>query len=220
MGIHIYVPAEDVWSYFQQNRKELEKEMVAVAENEYTSYAVYLTEDQGLPMFFVCKGECDPEYEEGAVTKNDCIKTMQRLVARYLLPVMVVDEELEGESEEPEDNEEDSYILTRQDAEDEQYAREDELRFALCDFLGTALQIGDGSDFLNEFGEDAVSEILEDILERLALDYGFEIYRPTVTYDEDIGADVFVEYPYNDNADDCIVLNDGGPYEDEGGGLP
>ena len=49
MGVKVYVPAGDVWSFFQSNIDRLKNEMVAIAENEDTKYAVYLTEDKGYP---------------------------------------------------------------------------------------------------------------------------------------------------------------------------
>ena len=46
MGVHIHIPADAVWGFFQASRKRLNKEMVLIAENTDTEYAVYLTEGQ------------------------------------------------------------------------------------------------------------------------------------------------------------------------------
>ena len=51
MGVHIYVAANTVWAFFQSHKDRLSKEMVVIAENKDTEYAVYLTEDNALPLF-------------------------------------------------------------------------------------------------------------------------------------------------------------------------
>lgn len=57
MGVKIYIPAADVWSFFENNKKRLSEEMVIIAENTETEYAVYLTEENGYPLFVVCQGQ-------------------------------------------------------------------------------------------------------------------------------------------------------------------
>ena len=66
MGVQIHVPADKVWEFFQENKKRLKEEMVAIAENEDTEYTVYLTDEEGYPLFVVCQGDEDAEYEEAA----------------------------------------------------------------------------------------------------------------------------------------------------------
>lgn len=56
MGVHIHIPADAVWGFFQASRKRLNKEMVLIAENTDTEYAVYLTEENDLPVLAVAKG--------------------------------------------------------------------------------------------------------------------------------------------------------------------
>ena len=214
MSVHIYIPVEEVWPFFQQHKKQLEKRMYAVAENEDTGYIIYLTEDKGCPLFSVCEGEREPEYEEGAVNANDCVNTVKKLCVRYLLPVMVIDRPTE-DGEDEDEEEEGSYVLTRQDAEDEQYEREDALRDALCIFLDEVCQLDKNTDFIDEFGEEMIDGILDGVLEWLATECGFEVYRPRIIFDDDIGADVFVEYPYNEDMDDGIVIAEDEETEDE-----
>ena len=43
MGASIHIQPENIWSFFQKNRKRLSEEMVSIAENDDTEYAVYLT---------------------------------------------------------------------------------------------------------------------------------------------------------------------------------
>ena len=83
MGVHIYVPANTVWAFFQSHKDRLSKEMVVIAENKDTEYAVYLTEDNALPLFSVCKGDAKPEYEECVLTETGCNEAAKRLYARW-----------------------------------------------------------------------------------------------------------------------------------------
>ena len=92
MGVKVYVPAGDVWSFFQSNIDRLKNEMVAIAENEDTKYAVYLTEDKGYPSFSVCKGNSKAEYEEGAISESDCTETVKRCYVRFLFPIVINNE--------------------------------------------------------------------------------------------------------------------------------
>ena len=138
MGVNIHVPADEVWSFFQKNKDRLEKEMVAIAENDDTDYAVYLTEDYGYPTFFVCKGDAEPEYEEGAISADDCLKTARKCYSQYLFPVSVCSQK---SFQEDDDNDENEIEDNSQEIQDIMYEREDELRMALCDFLQVVLLV-------------------------------------------------------------------------------
>lgn len=191
MGIIVHIEPYEIWDFFQNNKKRLKKEMVLIAENEETEYALYLTEDDGLPMFNVCKGDGEPEYEEGAVNKNDCTDTAQRCCANYLMPVTVRSRRRYGGALEQEQEE----IIEN---------REWELLFAMADFLMTVTKddtCSDGSDYVDTYGADVVQDILDELLPVLAEEHGLAVYRPTMMDDEETGEEVFVEYPYNDPAD-------------------
>ena len=73
-------------AFFQSHKDRLSKEMVVIAENKDTEYAVYLTEDNALPLFSVCKGDAKPEYEECVLTETGCNEAAKRLYAQYLFP--------------------------------------------------------------------------------------------------------------------------------------
>jgi len=200
MGVKIYVAAEDVWSFFQGNTARLKKEMVAIAENEDTEYAVYLTEDKGYPSFSVCKGDSKPEYQEGAISEHDCTETAKRCYVRYLCPVVVNNEKGFPKSsfEEPDEPE----GLTEQDKQDNVYVREDELRFAMCDFLKVALNLDcDPVEIMSDCGAPLVDDVLDAILEYIGIEHGLEVYRPMFLIDEDSGDEVYTEYPYDTTAD-------------------
>ena len=56
MGVHIHIPADAVWGFFQASRKRLNKEMVLIAENTDTEYAVSYRGKRP-PSFGCCKGQ-------------------------------------------------------------------------------------------------------------------------------------------------------------------
>lgn len=193
MGVDVHIPANEVWSFFQKNKDRLTEEMVAIAENTDTEYAVYLTEDYGYPTFFVCKGDLPPEYEEGAINPKDCEQTAKKCYAQYLYPVQV-----NSEKSYPfpiEDEDEDS---TKHDMEDIVYEREDELRLALCDFLQVVLMdLEDGVDIESYYGPGIIDEILDYFLEYLGFEQRLPVYRPMFITDDETGEEVYTEYPYD-----------------------
>ena len=207
MGVKIHVQAEDVWSFFQKNKSRLIDEMVVIAENNNTEYAVYLTEDGGYPMFSVCKGREAPEYEEGAISVKDCTDTASRCFEQYLFPVTVTTGDKRFLLNQDEDDTPMNY--TQQEKEDTVYEREDELQLAMCDFLQVVLQEGcDGREVMDIYGLNLVNEILDSVLQIIAYDHGLLVYRPTLYTDEATGEDEYTEYPYNDEINDDIEKSD------------
>lgn len=197
MSVTIHVPADEVWSFFQKNRYRLSEEMVVIAENPDTEYAVYLTEDDGYPLFSVCKGNSDSEYEEGAINQRDCTDTAQRCYANYLFPIVVSSGSKHIKSE-LEDDSESGKELAPQEIDDIIFERDDELIVAMGDFILTAIQDGcDGSDIVDTYGLGVVEDILDHTLQYIAAQHGFPVYRPTLMVDES-GKEVYVEYPYNE----------------------
>lgn len=198
MGVHIHIPADAVWGFFQESRKRLNKEMVLIAENTDTEYAVYLTEENDLPVLAVAKGDEKTEYKEHCVSEDDCTTVAKKFYTRYLFPVMITDgkyipEDVPDETEEDGDE-------TWMDMEDTMYERNDELRLAMADFLAIALQEGnnDGTNILEAYGYEAVDEILDGFLKELSDNYGFHIYRPMIVTEKESGCEVFTEFPYDE----------------------
>lgn len=204
MGVKVYVPAGDVWSFFQSNIDRLKNEMVAIAENEDTKYAVYLTEDKGYPSFSVCKGDSKAEYEEGAISKSDCTETAKRCYVRFLFPIVVNNEKGFPKSSFAELEDEDD--TTEQDRQDNVYVREDELQFAMCDFLKVALNLDcDPAEIMNECGMGLVTDVLDYVLEYIGFELGLEVYRPMFLTDEESGSEIYTEYPYDASAENHVA---------------
>ena len=198
MGVHIHIPADAVWGFFQASRKRLNKEMVLIAENTDTEYAVYLTEENDLPVLAVAKGNEKIEYIEPCVSEEDCTAVSKKFYTRYLFPVVITDNKyVPGDN--PDGGKEES-DETWMDIEDAMYERDDELRLAMADFLAIALQEGDndGTNILEAYGYEAVDEILDGFLKELSEDYGFHIYRPMIITEKESGCEVFTEFPYDE----------------------
>ena len=195
MGVHIHIPADAVWGFFQESRKRLNKEMVLIAENTDTEYAVYLTEENDLPVLAVAKGDEKTEYKEHCVSEDDCTTVAKKFYTRYLFPVMITDDKYIPEDV-PDNGEDDE---TWMDMEDAMYERNDELSLAMADFLAIALQEGDndGTNILEAYGYEVVDEILDGFLKELSEDYGFHIYRPMIVTEKESGCEVFTEFPYD-----------------------
>lgn len=194
MGTSIHLQPENIWQFFQKNKKRLSEEMVAIAENDETEYAVYLTEENGFPHFCVCKGNGAPEYEEGAINEQDCTDTAKKCCVQYLFPVTVTSRRGKLYA-----FDEDGGItdFDEQDQEDTICQREDDLFFALYDFLNVVLQSDEDSfDTEEVFDQESLEAILDNFLEYLASEFEIPIYRPMIVEDE-TGGDVYTEYPYN-----------------------
>ena len=57
MNPDIYVEPKDVWDFYKKNIKRMSEELVLIAENKETEYAVYVTQDEGYLTILVYKGE-------------------------------------------------------------------------------------------------------------------------------------------------------------------
>lgn len=201
MGVDIHVPADAVWEFFQESKNRLSNEMVLIAENTDTEYAVYLTEENDLPVLAVAKGDEKTEYKEPCVSEDDCATVAKKFYTRYLFPVMITDGKYVPEDIPDEEDDDETWM----DMEDIMYERNDELRLAMADFLAIVLQEGDndGTNVLEAYGYEAVDEILDGVLKELSDDYGFRIYRPMIVTEES-GCEVFTEFPYDEYDIDCL----------------
>lgn len=203
MGVKIHVPEDKVWEFFENNQDRLSKEMVLVAENTDTEYAVYLTEESFLPVLAAAKGNGEIEYKEPCVTENDCAAVAKTMYSRYLYPVEV-ESKKKYLQDDPIDGDDEFDFGDRMDKEDAQYIRDDELSLAMSDFLAVALEEVDSSDVYEKYGASMIEDILGSVLQMLTDVYGLSIYRPMFVVDNDTGLEVYTEFPYDEyefNAD-------------------
>ena len=84
--------------------------------------------------------------------------------------------------------------------------REDELQFAICDFLKIALNLDcDPAEIMNECGMGLVTDVLDYILEYIGFELGLEVYRPMFLTDEESGSGIYTEYPYDTSAENHMA---------------
>ena len=196
---NVIIEADDVWSYFQQHKKELEKVSHIIAKNEEYGVEITLTCERNLP-YFVVEADGYQYDEECATSKQDCTITVSELYERYLTDNFLIEAEaVEMESENDDD------ILPLLDQDDMISERELELDDAIAMLMDTVLDAGDG--FPIEMQVDdidaALDDIKEHILEYIARKYDVNIRRPMVLEDVDSGDDFFTEYPY-----ECMEYED------------
>lgn len=175
----IYVPANETWEFFRENKERLSKEMVTIAEDQSAGSSICMTEKDGFPVYVVYYND-KIEYTEETLNEIDTKETAKEIYTAFL-------------NEDSDFGNGDSL----QDQEDQAYEREDQLTLALCDFLEVVLDENkEGIDILAELGEDTVSDILDNFLSYLSDEYSIQIYRPTFVTDPDTGEEIFTEYPY------------------------
>lgn len=197
-NMQVFIPVNELWGFYTQNKKRCQEEMVLIAENTETGYAVYMTDDDGMLMFSVCQGDKEPEYEEYVMDDADCEKSAKKLFMRYLIPFTVVDGKAVLSGGGAEDADENEFSLSRQDMEDEIYEREDALDLAIKDFLAVVLQEPDSEAVAAELGEDFIQEVLHHILEYLTNEHGIQIFRPMFFTDDDTGGEIYSQFPYDE----------------------
>ena len=204
MSIKIYIEPEDVWGFYHANPERMEKEMVVIAENEETEYAVYVTDDEGCLTFLVYSGD-EEIFDDYALEKIMCTETARGIYETYLYPVEVYDKRYFPDIY---DNDTPPSSESQQDMEDIVYEREDELCLAMSDFLETLLikavysasYVG-GDDCLNaiDIDEDYIEVISDEILDSLCRflnkRYHISVYRPRLI--EKDNKEMLLEYPYD-----------------------
>lgn len=198
-NVKIYIPANELWVFYTENKKRCEKEMILIAENTETEYAVYMTDDDGTLMFSVCKGDGEPEYEEYVMDDADCEQSAKKLFFRYLIPVTVIDGKAVLSGDQGNDELDGADVgLSRQEMEDEIYERDDALDFALRDFLAVVLEEPDGEKVADSYGQKFLNQVLHHFLEYLTNEHRIKIFRPMFFRDNESGCEIYSQYPYEE----------------------
>lgn len=193
--LQTYVRPDDVWDYFQKNKKRLEDAVDVIAEITIDgieeTLQICLTEEKGYPLLTI---EFDDEQfeKECAISENDCMQ-----VARKLFKMLDGYEQKISEPPQEEDNADNSPIADASDVEivDE---REMELALALQEFLINALGYAADEVDCDDIGidYDELMSIL-DKFEEVLYESGYYMYRPKIVEDAE-GNKRLVEFPFDD----------------------
>ena len=199
LSAEIFIEAEDVWDYAQENLEMLKESRRIVASN--TAYGVDIVisvEDDDTPYLCV---EVDDEEECG---KYLCDRVQANKVARsyyddYLTSdfyetmgieiTSTADEDVDEDVTEDEEEELDEFRLNEIAINE----REDELDMAVQDFVELVME-GDVSTYV-ELDDEVLQDLKEHFLEYMYRKHGVNIYRPMYLYDAG-GIQRFTEFPY------------------------
>lgn len=162
----IYVKPDEIWDYFQRNKKHLEEVVEVIAEVELddkTSLQVCITEDNGYPKLTL-ELEDDVLEKECAISKADCDVVSHKFYAVFENTIEKLNESLKIE-----------------EIEEFSYEREDEILEALAEFLTVILNVP-----VDAFEDDElVGMILQSFEEVLYDNFGLIINRDGVDIEED-----------------------------------
>lgn len=154
----IYVKPDEIWDYFQKNKKHLKEVVEVIAEVELddkTNLQVCITEDNGYPKLTL-ELEDDVLEKECAISKSDCDVVSHKFYAVFESTIEKLNESFKID-----------------ESEEFSYEREDEILEALAEFLTVILDIPvDAFD-----DEELVAMILESFEEVLYNDFGLVIDR-------------------------------------------
>lgn len=192
MAEEISVPANEVWDYFQKNKSDLKSRMHLIAENKEYGIEVYVTEEHDLPNIVVTADDIQV-MSSNVIDEKDCYDVVSYAYEYFLTERVVSTVGYDDYDPYRGSYDNGSYydeaMAERECVED----REDELRYAMSDFLITVLR---GSSF--EDDETAVQieeDCLEHFIEYIARKHNIDVYRPMYIQYE--GEDVeYCEYPY------------------------
>lgn len=201
-SVEVYLKADEVWGFFQDNKDRMKTEQVLVAENTDTKYEIYLTDFAGYPQFRVFRGNIEL-HTESCIDKADTEYVAKWLYVKYLFPIGANTSKQYGQSNttaETKKKEESKKSNTKKSEstkalEDIISEREDELTQATEEFLEVVLEYyGAIEDF---YGEGLIEEVLDSVCQQLANDWGISVRRP-FCYEDDDGETIYLEYPYLD----------------------
>lgn len=190
--LNVYVNPDDIWNYFQKNKKRLEIAMDNVSEvlNVETKkplVKIYLTEENGRPSVTierVISSDDEKVIAKGcAMSADDC----KEIYKNFLNQLKGYDKDfskLTSESSLGTDDDDLQFVANR----------EIELTEALASFLNILMGFDDSDEVV--YGDNELLEILNDIEMMMYQDFGYAPYHPKIIdYDGQIE---LVEFPYEE----------------------
>ena len=210
--IHIR-PAEG-WGYFVMNKTRLSEELVEIASNEATNTSVYMTEENGNPYLYVYRDD-KKIFQSECTTIYETERNLRVVFATYITDLEVVgsSNDDEDDSEEAEDN---TSVAEADDDDDTPPAnsdldamsekefqsyineREDVIFNAVSDLIAVLTEDSVSALEFDPSDDDCVDNIVNHIVEYLAIKCGFRIRRPMTIIEDDTGFEVRTEYPYEE----------------------
>ena len=200
----IYIQPVEVWTYYKEEHKRLEEEMVEIASNEDTKTSVYITDEGGVPYLYVYRDD-KKIFQSECQTQYEAERNLRVIYARYLTPLSIVDETREETEEDDDVDTPPCDIKSLDQMTDEEFEkyvdeRESAILSAICDLIEVLTEDESGIlEFCSESEEDdSLDIVVNNIVEYLAIKCGFRIRRPMEVVNDDSGLIERTEYPYED----------------------
>lgn len=211
----IHIRPLEGWGYFIRNKTRLSEELVEIASNEATNTSVYMTEENGNPYLYVYRDD-KKIFQSECTTIYETERNLRVVFATYITGLEVVgsSNDDEDDSEEAEDNT--SVAEADDDDDDTQPAnseldamsekefqsyikeREDVIFNAVSDLISVLTEDSVSALEFDPSDDDYVDNIVNHIVEYLAIKCGFRIRRPMTIIEDDTGFEVRTEYPYEE----------------------
>lgn len=200
----IHIQPVEAWGYYIKNQERLEEELVEIASNEETKTSVYMTDEDGTPYLYVYRND-KKIFQSECSTIYTTERNLRMIYAKYLTPLrVVVGGKTDDEEDDSTDDEDDDAPISELDAmsdaefQDMIDEREDVIYAAIQDLIAVLTE--DDVCALEFSGEDddSVDNIVDHIVEYLAIKCGLRIRRPMNVIDDESGLHVRTEYPYEE----------------------
>lgn len=211
----IHIRPADGWVYFVRNKTRLSEELVEIASNEATNTSVYMTEENGNPYLYVYRDD-KKIFQSECTTIYETERNLRVVFATYITDLEVVgssnedeydSEEAEGNTSvaEADDDDDDtppanSDLDAMSEKEFQSYIseREDVIFNAVSDLISVLTEDSVSVLEFDPSDDDCVDNIVNHIVEYLAIKCGFRIRRPMTIIEDDTGFEVRTEYPYEE----------------------
>lgn len=204
----IHIQPTEGWGYFAKNKARLSEELVEIATNEEMNTSVYMTEEDGQPYLYVYRDD-KKVFQSACTTVYETERILRVIYATYLTELKVINGENadEDESEElPPDHDNDdvppvnSDIDAMSETEFQDYIddRENVIFNAVSDLIAVLTEDSVSALEFDPSDDDCVDNIVNHIVEYLAIKCGFRIRRPMTIIEDDTGLEVRTEYPYEE----------------------
>ena len=179
--------------------------MVEIASNESTNTSVYMTEEDGKPYLYVYRDD-KKIFQSSCDTVFEAERNLRVIYAQYLTPIQIADEDEDDAEIVAEDEETDAdtpplpNIDEMSEEEFQEYVseREDTIFAAVKDMIEVMVEGSVDSLSMDKKDDSFMDNIVDHIVEYLAISCGLCIRRPMTVVEDESGLHVRTEYPYEE----------------------
>lgn len=206
----IYIQPVEGWGYFVKNKDRLAEELVEIATNETSDTSVYMTEEDGKPYLYVYR-EDKKIFQSACNTIYETERNLRVIYAQYIKE----SEDSENKSSDDEDKDVAATITTDNDDEEDiaisdldamseeefqNYTdeREDVIFSAVTDLITVLTEDSTSALEFDPTDDTCLDNIVDHIVEYLAINCGFRIRRPMTVIEDESGLHIRTEYPYEE----------------------